>query len=126
LILTWNNDPEIATNKPNKINNSQFSRYSLLKINNGRNFCQVFKIKNIIQFKSILNLKNQKWKGGNPIFHKILINNNRLKIILKFIIYKYEINKKIEPIAWIKKYFIPNIWGFIFFLKKLKVQKLLN
>ena len=37
--------------------------------------------------------------------------------------YKYEINKKIEPNAWIKKYFIPNIWGFIFFSKEIKGTK---
>ena len=80
-------------------------------------------MRNIIQFKSILNLKNQKWKGGNPIFHKILAKNSRLKILFKFIIYKYEINKKIDPNAWIKKYFIPNIWGFNFISKEIKGTK---
>ena len=86
LILDWKRVPETATNKLNNTITSQFCNCNFLKIYKGSNFCQLLRTRNIIQFKSMLSLKNQKWKGGKPIFHIILIKKNSLKKALEFLI----------------------------------------
>jgi len=40
-----------------------------LKIIIGAIFCQVIKIKLLIQFKPSITLGNQKWKGATPLFN---------------------------------------------------------
>ena len=60
-----------------------------------------------------------------------LIIKKKLKkcFFLKINIFKIETNKKIEPNDWIKKYFIPIIWGLKFFRKvinRIKDNKLIS
>lgn len=85
----------------------------------GRIFCHEDRIKNINQFSSIISLNSQKWNGGNPIFHSNLNIKKKLNksFFFKISIIKIEINKKIEPNDWTRKYFNPIIWGLKFFLK---------
>ena len=82
----------------------------------GAIFCQVIKIKLLIQFRPSITLGNQKWKGAIPVFiikeeAKIILINKfifliKLLLNLIFIEKSKTENKRIaEAKAWVKKYF---------------------
>ena len=48
---------------------------------------------------------NQKWNGAEPIFSSKVINKIKENIWIFIKIIMVEINKIVEPSAWIKKYF---------------------
>lgn len=52
------------------------------KIITGAIFCQVIKIKLLIQFKPSITLGNQKWKGATPLFN---INEEEKIILIKIL-----------------------------------------
>ena len=62
----------------------------------------------MIQLSSIIRENNQKWNGGNPIFQSRLTIIVIWKNVFLFnnIKNSMEANKKMEPMDWIKKYFI--------------------
>jgi len=75
-------------------------------------------IKNNLQFKSIIKLNNHKWKGGTPNFH-ISLPLNMIEILViphDILIIRIILTKRTtEANDWIKKYFILNIFGALFF-----------
>lgn len=79
----------------------------------GAIFCQVIKIKLLIQFKPSITIGNQKWKGAIPIFiikedaKIIFMIKLNLSIFLKDKKEKKIIknNKTLEAKACVKKYF---------------------
>jgi hypothetical protein len=56
------------------------------KITTGAIFCQVIKIKLLIQFNPSITLGNQKWKGATPLFN--INEEEKIILINKFIFVK--------------------------------------
>jgi len=79
----------------------------------GAIFCQVIKIKLLIQLSPSITPGNQKWKGAAPLFSNKVDKINKLlkllliiQLLLKNNIIKIMANNKIdEAKAWVKKYF---------------------
>lgn len=112
----------------------------LYEINNiGAIFCQVIKIKLLVQFNPSITPGNQKWKGEAPIFkNKVELIINILYIfndfIWKSIFVKYinmiiEKRSIAEASAWVKKYFKAasvDIKLFILIIKGINDNKLIS
>ena len=109
--------PPIAPTKADKIIkiNILLFKFKYDKIIMGANFCQVIKVKQLIQFIFSITLGNQKWKGDAPSFNiKVIIIIELDKILLLrfnkkksiFIIIIYIIMEKkmiVDARAWTKK-----------------------
>jgi len=105
----------------------------------GAIFCQVNKIRLLIQSIPSIISGNQKWKGAAPIFNNndeliiisinILISKISLIKLFNIIIIKIENKKIVEANAWIKKYLIEDSVEyelFFFFNRGINDNKLIS
>jgi len=121
FILTWNRVTLTEIYNEKTIKKSILVIINCLSRYRGKTFCQEAIIKNNTQSRSIMRLNSHKWKGGIPNFHiRLPLSITERPISLHGVLIKrIVITKKItDANDWIKKYFILNILGDLFFLVK--------